>query len=46
MSGGRVLSALTFAVLLSAVATPTWAQVQLLGSESGVLKASELTQTQ
>ena len=45
MSGGRVLSALTFAGLLS-VAAPTWAQLQILGSQSGVLQASELTQTQ
>jgi len=45
MSGRRVLSALTFAGLIS-VAVPTWAQIQLLGSESGVLRASELTQAQ
>lgn len=45
MSGGRVLSALTFAGLLS-VAAPTWAQLQILGSQSGVLQASELTKTQ
>lgn len=46
MSGGRVLSALTFAVFMSVAATPVVAQVQLLGSESGVLRASVLTQNQ
>ncbi len=45
MSAGQKLNALALVGLLS-VATPTWAQVQLLGSHSGVLKASELTQTQ
>lgn len=46
MSGGHVLSALTFAGLLSMAALPTWAQVHVLGSQSGVLHASELTKTQ
>lgn len=46
MSGGRVLSALTLAVFMSVAVTPVVAQVQVLGSESGVLRASVLTQNQ
>ena len=45
MSAGRVLSALTLVGLLSAT-WPAVAQMQMLGSESGALRASELTQTQ
>lgn len=46
MSGRRVLSALTLAGLVSVSVMPASAQVQIFGSESGALKASELTQSQ
>jgi len=50
MRGGRILSARTLSALtitgLLAATQPASAQVQMLGSQSGVLRASTLTQTQ